>query len=155
VTVRQANPDDVAAVRQCVVEAFTPYIVRIGKPPAPMLLDFEEHTRKQQVWVAEDADAVVGVLVQYETPDGFYIDTVAAAPRVHGSGVGRELLLFAEQEALRRRFDSVYLCTNSKMIENQALYTKVGYHEYDRKHQAGFDRVFYRKLLPLDQRSGS
>ncbi len=145
--VRPAAANDVSAVRQCVVEAFSPYIARIGKPPAPMLLDFEAQVRHRHVWVAELDGAVVGVLVQYQTPEGFYIDTVAAAPRQQGRGVGRELLVFAEHEALRRGFGSLYLCTNSKMVENQALYAKVGYVEYERKHMAGYDRIFYRKTL--------
>jgi hypothetical protein len=33
------------------------------------------------------------------------------------------------------------------MVENQELYTKIGYHEYERRHEAGYDRVFYRKPL--------
>ncbi|MNL79760.1 hypothetical protein D3C87_2064340 [compost metagenome] len=57
------------------------------------------------------------------------------------------MLMFAEHEALRRGFDSLYLCTNSKMVENQALYTKIGYVEYERKHMTGYDRIFYRKAL--------
>ena len=147
VIIRQANSGDVPATRQCVSQAFTPYVSRIGKPPAPMLLDFDEHTRHSHVWVAESANEIVGVLVQYQTPEGFYIDTVAAAPHLHGRGVGRELLVFAEQEAQRLGFNSLYLCTNSKMVENQSLYAKVGYMEYERKHLAGYDRIFYRKPL--------
>lgn len=145
--VRQANLGDVSAVRQCVLEAFTPYIVRIGKPPAPMLLDFEALTHKGHVWVAVLEATVAGALVQYETSEGFYIDTVATGPEQRGHGVGRELLLFAEQEAFRRGFSSLYLCTNSKMVENHALYTNIGYAELERKHMAGYDRIFYRKVL--------
>lgn len=146
--VRQANAGDVPAVRQCVVQAFTPYIARIGRPPAPMLLDFEAHTRDRHVWVAEYENAIVGTLLQYETPTGFYIDTVACVPPLRGHGIGKKLLMFAEQEATLRGFGSLHLCTNSKMVENQALYTKVGYVEYERQHMAGYDRIFYRKPLP-------
>jgi N-acetylglutamate synthase-like GNAT family acetyltransferase len=145
--VRQAKTGDVPAIRKCIVEAFSPYIVRVGKPPAPMLLDFEAHTRSHHIWVAEYMNTVVGVLVQYQTPEGFYIDTVAALPSLQGHGVGRALLEFAEQEALRHGFESLYLCTNSKMLENQALYIKIGYSEYERKQMEGYDRVFYRKSL--------
>ncbi|MBA2675703.1 GNAT family N-acetyltransferase [Ramlibacter sp.] len=77
------------------------------------------------------------MLVQYGTAGGFYIDTVAVAPAYHGTGIGRALLEFAEAEAVRRAFTSLYLCTNSRMTENQALYSKIGYVEYDRKPQAG------------------
>ena len=154
-TVRLARSEDTAAVRACVIAAFEHYIERIGKPPGPMLLDFEEETRASHVWVATADDRIVGVLVQYETDLGFYIDTVAALPSVQGTGVGRELLVFAEREAMRHGYDSLYLCTNSKMTENQAFYPRIGYVEYERKQEAGFDRVFYRKHLSHQRNSGA
>jgi len=123
------------------------YIERIGKPPAPMLLDYPKLIAERSVWVVERAPEIEGVLVQFETADGFYIDTVASSPRARGTGVGRALLQFAEREAARRGYASVYLCTNSKMIENQVFYPSIGYVEYERKNEAGYDRVFYRKSL--------
>ncbi|MEO5672691.1 MAG: GNAT family N-acetyltransferase [Ramlibacter sp.] len=145
--VRLATARDATAALVCVTAAFEPYIERIGKPPAPMLLDFPALIAEGCVWVAQLGADVEGVLVQYETPDGFYIDTVATSPRARGTGVGRAMLHFAEQEAHRRGFTSVYLCTNSKMTENQVLYPKIGYVEYDRQTVTGYDRVFYRKTL--------
>lgn len=145
--VRAAIPADAAGVRSCVVAAFEHYVERIGKPPAPMLLDFEAEIDAGHVWVVVDEGLVVGALVQYETELGFYIDTVAARPASQGKGVGRALLEFAEQEAMRRGHRSVYLCTNSRMTENQVFYPRIGYVEYERKNEAGYDRVFYRKAL--------
>ena len=145
--VRLASAGDAIAVLACVVAAFKPYIERIGKPPAPMLSDYPSLIHADHVWVAEMGAQLVGVLVQYETEDGFYIDTVAVGPGNQGTGVGRALLEFAEGEAVRRGFASIYLCTNSKMTENQALYPKIGYVEYDRRTEAGYDRVFYRKTF--------
>ena len=140
--VRLAVADDAQAARACVLAAFEPYIARIGKSPAPMLLDYPTLVATRCVWVAELASQVEGVLVQYETRDGFYVDTVAVNPKVRGTGAGRALLEFAEKEAVRRGFTSVYLCTNSKMTENQMLYPKIGYIEYDRRSEAGYDRIF-------------
>jgi hypothetical protein len=57
------------------------------------------------------------------------------------------LLEFGEREAVRRGFDSIYLCTNAKMRENPAFYPRIGYVQYDRKLDDGYDRVFYRKRL--------
>ena len=94
--VRLATTDDASAARACVVAAFEPYIERIGKPPAPMLLDFTVLVDAGRIWVAELNTRVEGVLVQYETPDGFYVDTVATSPGARGTGVGRALLEFAE-----------------------------------------------------------
>ncbi len=145
--VRLAKTSEAEAVQQCVREAFTPYIERIGKPPAPMLADFPAIIAAGQVWVVEIDNQVVGVLVQYKTQDGFYIDTVAAIPAFQGKGVGRALLVFAEDEARSRGYGSVYLCTNVKMTENQVLYPKIGYVEYERKFDQGYDRIFYRKQL--------
>lgn len=147
VTVRAAHNGDVLAAAACVGAAFEPYVERIGKPPVPMLSDYAALTAEEKVWIAELDGQVVGVLVQYETADGFYIDTVAASPAMQGTGVGRALLEFAEGEARRRGFDSICLCTNSKMTENQVLYPKIGYVEYDRRAQSGYERVFNRKRL--------
>ncbi|MDM0115462.1 GNAT family N-acetyltransferase [Variovorax sp. J22R133] len=147
VTVRAARDGDAVAAAACVNAAFEPYVERIGKPPAPMLSDYAALTAEGEVWVAELDARVVGVLVQYETTDGFYIDTVAVSPAIQGTGVGRALLVFAENEARRRGFKSIYLCTNARMTENQLLYPRIGYVEYDRRAQGGYERVFYRKRL--------
>ncbi len=112
-----------------------------------MLLDYPTLIAEGRVWVAERSSQLEGVLVQYETQDGFYVDTVAVSAKSRGTGVGRALLEFAEAEAVRRGFTSIYLCTNSRMTENQVLYPRIGYVEYDRKTEAGYDRVFYRKPL--------
>lgn len=146
-SVRPAVEEDTNAVKASVVAAFEHYIERIGKPPAPMLLNFAAEIRAGRVWVAVEAAEIVGTIIQYETEHGFYIDTVAAVPTMQGKGVGRALLVFAEHEARRRGFRSVYLCTNSKMTENQVFYPRIGYVEYERKQESGYDRVFYAKTL--------
>jgi hypothetical protein len=48
-TVRLAVKEDATAVRSCVTAAFEHYIERIGKPPAPMLLDFSAEIKSQHV----------------------------------------------------------------------------------------------------------
>ncbi len=146
--VRTAKREDAAAVKACVARAFEHYIVRIGKPPAPMLLDVAAEIEAGHVWVAQLPKNIIGVLVQYETASGFYIDTVAVDPKVQGIGAGKALLQFAEREAVRRGYNSIYLCTNEKMIENQSFYLRIGYSEYERKYDEGYDRVFYIKTLP-------
>lgn len=146
-SVRLASAVDAKAALECVAAAFGPYVARIGKPPGPMLLDYPSLIADGSVWIAERNAGIEGVLVQYETEHGFYVDTVASSPKARGTGVGRALLEFAEQEAAGRGFGSVYLCTNSKMTENQVFYPSIGYVEYDRKSDGGYERVFYRKQL--------
>ena len=146
-SLRPAVQEDVAAVKTCVIAAFEHYVERIGNAPAPMLLDFAAEIQAKRVWVAENGAQIIGALIQYETESGFYIDTVAVAPSAQGIGVGKTLLQLAEGEAVRRGYKSIYLCTNSKMTENQVLYPRIGYVEYDRTREAGYDRVFYIKYL--------
>ena len=89
----------------------------------------------------------MGVLVQYATPEGWYIDTVSVSPPSQGAGLGRHLLAFAEVQARSKGFELVYLCTNAKMTENQVFYPRLGYEEYERKVAEGYDRIYYRKFL--------
>jgi len=150
VAIREASANDATATKACVISAFEHYTERLGKPPGPMLLDFAAEIKEGHVWLAESTDCIVGVLIQYETDLGFYIDTVAVLPHFQGTGVGRELLQFAEREAAQRGYDFLYLATNAKMTENQIFYPRIGYVEYERRHEASYDRVFYRKQVKAE-----
>jgi GNAT superfamily N-acetyltransferase len=147
VTLRLANVGDVPGMTACVCEAYIHYIERIGKQPAPMLESYAEVIKHNQVHVAVSGNAVIGALVLTTTEEGFCLDNVAVRPIVQGKGVGRVLLQMAESEASRQGFDSIYLFTNELMTENRALYTRIGYVEYDHRVVAGYPRVFFRKTL--------
>jgi GNAT superfamily N-acetyltransferase len=144
---RAATVADAAAVAACVGAAYRHYIARIGRPPGPMLDDYAQVIRERQVHVAEHGAEIVGVLVLSVRDEGFLLDNVAVAPTHKGKGVGRALLELAEAEARRQGFASIYLYTHEKMTENQALYAKIGYSEYDRRFEQGLARVYMRKVL--------
>jgi ribosomal protein S18 acetylase RimI-like enzyme len=134
-------------VAQLVDAAYGHYVERLGGPPRPMTDDYEEVIRTRQVTVAERHGAVAGVIVLAVTDEGFLIDNVAVHPSHRGSGLGRALLEFAEAEARRARFDSIYLYTHERMTENLALYARIGYVEYDRRSHGEFSLVYLRKQL--------
>jgi hypothetical protein len=50
-------------------------------------------------------------------------------------------------EARAQGFDSISLNTHEKMTENLAIYSRIGYVEYDRRSQGDFSLVFMRKHL--------
>ena len=81
------------------------------------------------------------------TDEGFLLDSVAVDPSAQGTGIGRLLLEFAEAEARRHGFDSIYLMTNEKMTENQAPYARIGYVLFDKRSVHGYSRVLMRKAL--------
>jgi ribosomal protein S18 acetylase RimI-like enzyme len=134
-------------VAELVDAAYGHYLERLGGPPRPMTDDYEEVIRTRQVTVAERHGAVAGVIVLAVTDEGFLIDNVAVHPSHRGSGLGRALLEFAEAEARRARFDSIYLYTHERMTENLALYARIGYVEYDRRSHGEFSLVYLRKQL--------
>jgi GNAT superfamily N-acetyltransferase len=147
VSLRQALPADAPEAKACIDAAFERFVPLIGKPPGPMCLDIPAEIASGHVWIAEGEGKLVGVIVHYNSDAGFYLDTVAVLPQLHGQGVGRVLLEFAERTALERGFDSIWLVTNAVMTENQVLYPRIGYVEFDRRHDDGYHRVFYRKQL--------
>lgn len=142
---RPARATDVDGIKACVDAAYSPYIERIGRKPGPMLEDYSKVVEERQVTVAEFNGIVAGVLVLTTTAEGFLLENVAVLPAHRG--IGKALLQYAESEARRQGFGSLYLYTHEKMTENQRLYSKIGYIQYDRRVEHGLARIFMRKNL--------
>ena len=112
-----------------------------------MLQDYSKVIETSQVHVAERNGQILGVLELVVTEQGFLLDSIAVDPVAQGMGLGRQLLAFAEVEARRQGFESIYLMTHEKMEENQALYARIGYVLFDRQAVHGYSRVLMRKRL--------
>jgi ribosomal protein S18 acetylase RimI-like enzyme len=146
-SIRLAQPQDLPAIERIVHDAYVKYADRIGKKPGPMLDDYRARVAEQSVWVMDDGDAVMGLVVLLQEDDHVLLDNVAVDPSSQGRGVGRALMAFAEEEARRRGFREIRLYTHQLMHENVALYPHLGYEETGRGEQAGYARVFFRKRL--------
>jgi GNAT superfamily N-acetyltransferase len=146
-TIRKAGLEDVPAIERIVRAAYARYIERIGKPPGPMLDDYPARVGEGVTWVLDEGGAAAGVLVLLPEADHLLLDNVAVDPARHGAGLGRRLIAFAEDEARRRGYAEVRLYTHLMMHENLVLYPKLGYEEYARFEQAGYQRVFMRKRV--------
>ena len=142
---RSATTGDAANVTALVKAAYGHYEERIGMVPRPMTDDYTEVIKNYRVTLAERGQTIVGMIVLTVTDDGFLIDNVAVEPSSRGKGIGKALLAFAEAEARRGGFDSIYLYTHEKMTENIALYSRIGYVEYERRSQEDFSLVYMRK----------
>jgi ribosomal protein S18 acetylase RimI-like enzyme len=145
--IRPARPADLPAIERIVRDAYSPYITRMGQTPGPMRDDYAARIAAGTAWVLEQAGALAGVVVLLEAPDHLLLDNVAVDPARQGTGVGRRLIAFAEAEARRRGRSEIRLYTHVTMVENQALYARLGFVETGRGEQAGFARVFMRKRL--------
>jgi GNAT superfamily N-acetyltransferase len=149
--IRPARPEDRTAVEAIVDAAYTVYIDRIGKPPGPMLDDYAQLIADGMVSVLEDAGGTIAaIIVLVPQPDHLLLDNIAVRPDQQGQGLGRRLIAFAEDEARRLGFAELRLYTHERMIENIALYTRLGFAETGRGQQAGYDRVFMRKRVAAD-----
>jgi ribosomal protein S18 acetylase RimI-like enzyme len=146
-SIRPATAADVPAIADIVNHAYRHYIARIGKPPGPMLDDYAVRVSEGAVWVLEEGAETVAIIVLLPAPNYLLLDNIAVSPTRQGFGLGRRLLAFAEEEALRRGYREIRLYTHQTMVENQRLYTSIGYEETGRGSEAGYDRVFMRKEL--------
>ncbi len=146
--IRLATQHDEAKVRDCAEQAYARYIPLIGKRPAPLLSDFGAQIRDGLIHVAEaDEGSFQGFIVFYQTDQSFLLENVAVLPAWSGKGVGRALIAYCEDAARRVGALSVRLYTNAAMVDNVALYARLGYSEISRARQNGFDRVFFEKGL--------
>ena len=151
VEIRQAVGADEPGVRACVDAAYAPYVERMGKPPAPMLDDYANLINSEVVYVASLDDRLVGLIVMWPKEDHLYIDNVAVLPEAQGAGVGAALLSFADAQAQRAGLNEIRLYTNEKMTENIQYYPQKGYRETHRASDAGYQRVYYSRLLGPQQ----
>jgi ribosomal protein S18 acetylase RimI-like enzyme len=143
--IRAARVGDVPAIARIVHDSYVKYVPRIGKKPGPMLDNYAEHVAAGEVSVCECGAEIAGIVVVIDAPDHLLLDNIAVAPSWQGRGIGRMLLDFADEEARRRGYAELRLYTHVMMTENIALYARLGWREYARGEQAGFQRVFMRK----------
>jgi len=143
--IRPASASDLSAMTRIIADAYHKYVQRIGKAPGPMLDDYPAHVRRHTAWVVESDAMVLGLIVLLPERDHLMLDNVAVDPAHHGRGVGRALMTFAEQEAVRRGYTELRLYTHEMMTENLAMYPALGWQETGRGEQAGYRRVFFRK----------
>jgi ribosomal protein S18 acetylase RimI-like enzyme len=145
--IRRALDADVTAVRAVVDAAYSRYVPRIGRSPAPMTADYETRVAAGEVWVGDADGRVIGVLVIRPSGDALELENVAVDPAQQGRGHGRALVSFAEGHARELGLAAVELYTNEVMVENLQLYPRLGYVEVGRHVEDGYRRVYFRKTL--------
>jgi ribosomal protein S18 acetylase RimI-like enzyme len=127
--------------------AYAHYVPRLGGLPRPLTDDYAEVVRTRRVTVAERGGEVIGLVVLGVGDEGFFVDNVAVDPAHQGTGVGKALLEHAESAARTAGFDSIFLYTHERMVENLALYSRIGYVEYDRRVHGVACVVYLRKVF--------
>ncbi len=147
IEIRPALKTDLADLQYCARSAFFKYIERMSKEPAPMQADFAKQIANGWVNVATCEAGFAGYVVFYYEGDHAHLESVAVSPEFSGCGVGKRLIEHVERSAREAGYQAVELYTNEAMTENLAMYPKLGYLETNRRCEAGFNRVFFRKQV--------
>jgi ribosomal protein S18 acetylase RimI-like enzyme len=145
--IRRARPDDVVQIGAIARAAYSKYIPRIGRAPAPMVADFAAEIATDRVVVIEVTGAVDGYMIAWPELDAYFIDNIAVDPSRQGKGLGRQLIDHAVSEAKLHNLSSVRLYTNAAMKENLSMYTHLGFVETHRAMEKGFHRIYMRRNL--------
>ncbi len=119
----------------------------MDQEPAPMVADFAHQIGLGQIYVAFYDSSFAGYIVFYPEQGHLHLENVAVLPAQAGQGIGKKLIEYAEEAARNQGLNAVELYTNEAMTENLSMYPKLGYVETERKQQAGFSRVFFRKSI--------
>jgi len=145
---RLAEASDLRAVQQIVHDAYVHYVERIGREPGPMTDDYAALIAEGRVQVlVDEALGPAGILVLIPQDGAMLLDNIAVAPGAQGKGFGRVLMDAADKAARAAGYDRIILYTHEKMVENIALYTRLGYRETHRVSEKGFNRVYMEKPL--------
>jgi ribosomal protein S18 acetylase RimI-like enzyme len=147
--IRPANAADCAAVVACVRAAYSKYLARVGREPAPMLADYPALIARGVVHVLPEPTAadMRGLIVLWPTDGAMFVENVAVHPHYQGQGLGRRLMAFAEERARAADLLEMRLYTNEAMTENLEFYCRLGFEETGRRLDEGYRRVFLRKTL--------
>jgi GNAT superfamily N-acetyltransferase len=113
--------------------------------------DYAKAIAIDEVWVATDADLIVGALVLRTERDHLFVDNVAVEPDSQGTGIGRELLEHAEARAAARGAPELRLLTHELMSENRAMYGHLGWEETGERMEGKWARVYFRKAVAPDR----
>jgi GNAT superfamily N-acetyltransferase len=147
VGMRPATGRDASAMTALMKAAYGIYVPRLGGSIPPLTADYDEELQTHDVWVIEERGALCGALILSPRADHMLLVNVAVDPASQGRGLGRRLIEKAEDETRKQGYTELHLFTHAGMSENIALYTRLGWHEYERRADSGVPRVFMRKFL--------
>jgi ribosomal protein S18 acetylase RimI-like enzyme len=149
--IRQARSEDRDGIVACVNAAYAKYVPRMSKKPGPMLADYGALIARGVVHVVGEPSAIRGVVICFPAMDHYFLENIAVDPAYQGTGLGRALMEFVEQQARAGGFGEIRLYTHERMTENIPYYERLGYVEVERRVEDGYHRVFFRKALtPAD-----
>lgn len=112
-----------------------------------MVADFAAAQREGQLEILQCEQSTIGYLVSFTRNSSLFVENVAIAPQHQGKGYGGGVFALLEARAKVFGLAAIELYTNEKMTENLDFYPRLGFEEFDRRTEAGFKRVYFRKTV--------
>ena len=141
--IREAELKDADKISDCIKESFKKYIPLINKEPEPMILNYTDVIKEKNVFILEENSEFIGTIILADGDETYmWLDILGVYSMYQNRGYGKKLIEFGESFMLKRGMKESRLYTNVKFEANIAIYTKLGYAEYDRKTEHGYERVF-------------
>jgi ribosomal protein S18 acetylase RimI-like enzyme len=104
----------------------------------------------RELYVARDGDSLAGfILITMKGQFPGYIASICVAPGARGTGLGTQLIAFAEAR-IHRESPNVFLCVSSFNHRARALYERLGYEYVGALKDyvvPGYDELLFRKTL--------
>jgi GNAT superfamily N-acetyltransferase len=145
VTYRLARAEELQRVQELIVDSINDLTVRHGfgakasvRPATFQLFSFGDDPRG--LWIAEDAGEIVGSAFSWVCGDLWFLAELFIAPRLQGSGVGRELLRSTLEHADQAGARTRALITFTFNTVSQGLYLRHGLYPRLPLHMVSVDR---------------
>jgi ribosomal protein S18 acetylase RimI-like enzyme len=123
---RPATTADRAAIESLQLAAYDRERL-LGLEPPPLKADYAEIITRMEVWLAEERNALRGVLILDVKPDDLVIWSIAAAPDARGQGLGQIMLDAAEVRAEQLGRRTIRLDTGAVQQTLIGWYGRHGY----------------------------
>lgn len=151
---RAATAADAAAIAATIAASFEQYRGKLEPESGAFRETAEsiaaELARESGAIVAERNGRMIGCVMVKLEEDDLYFGRLSVVPEARGQGIARRLVEAVEDEARRRELAGVRLGVRIVLVENQQLFSSMGYVETSREAHEGFDRptsINMRKAL--------
>ena len=138
--VRLGDGDDLGPVLDMLHSAFAYMEGRIDPPSSLARMTVESLARdaaEHELWVIPGPLACV---ILTPEPDYLYVGKLAVADAARGQGLAWQLMQLAMVRAKVLGLPKLQLQTRIELVENQRLFTRMGFAEVARTAHAGYDR---------------
>jgi GNAT superfamily N-acetyltransferase len=99
------------------------------------------------LWIASVDKLIVGTVAAFLTENSLYIRGMAVNPQSRGQRIGEKLLMAAENFAVSKNINRLFLGTTSFLSSAIRLYDRKGFKQYDIIDFYGMDLFMMEKFL--------